>query len=58
MSHTGYKIMKKDQDLYTVRMKKNSLCPFNDKVTVERKGDEFICHSFGFKEIGKEACNG
>ena len=57
MSHTGYKIMKKEHDLYTVKMKKNSLCPFNDKITVERKGDEFICHSFGFLEIAKEPCN-
>ena len=49
MTHRGNKILKKDNQLYTVSMAKSSLCPFNDKIRIERCGSDFICHSLGYE---------
>lgn len=50
MAHAGNKIMKKDNELYTVKVKKVSLCCLNDKIRVERVGDCFECHSLGYTD--------
>ena len=50
MTHAGHKIQKKDNQLFTVKMRKSSLCCLNDKIRVDRDGDSFICHSLGYNK--------
>jgi len=44
------KIMSKDHSVFTVVQSKAGLSNYNDKVFVEKQGDIYKTHSFGFKE--------
>ena len=46
-----HRIISKNHNVFSVKQLKQGLSPFNDKIYMEKVGDEFVTHSFGHYAI-------